>query len=155
MGYYNPLALASRGRWVQVLNDDVVFRTPAWDIVGKKALEAGHALYPDGIFYGRTFDDLNTGYSCFPILTRQAVEALGWFFHPEFTSWGADIHLKNLFDIVGRVVDVPYHFDHLREHDHINQRCGWISVQNMGSAPGEAWRLKNIIEAKKAVGLSV
>jgi hypothetical protein len=149
-GYYTPMALFSNGRYVQVLNDDARFTTPGWDQSALRVLESYKELHPDGILYGRTWDDLGAGYSCFPLLSREAIEAAGWCFHPEFPTWGADIHLHQIYHQLQRIVDMPYSLRHDQQRDHINHRMRDNASYNWGSAPGEAHRLWNIIQEKKA-----
>lgn len=151
-GYYNRLAKISTGRFVQVLNDDCEFTTPNWDELAITVLEKYQRHMPDGIVYGKVQDEGN-GYSCFPLLSRQAINAMGWFFHPEMTAWGADIHLHEVYSKVNRAIDLPYAINHISHHtgkrsrDNVNYRLSSISRYNYASADGEANRLRNIIKA--------
>ena len=88
-GYYDRLAKLSTGRYIQVLNDDCIFVTEHWDVLALN--EISKIPWPDRIFYGRVADDLGCAYACFPLLSRELFNALGWVFHPEFPGWGADI----------------------------------------------------------------
>lgn len=152
VGYYNRLAHISRGDYVWALNDDCVLTQKGWDTLALAHFDEAKRQFPDGIFYVRTHDDLGTGYSCFPMLSRPAYQVCGWMFHPEFPSWGADINAHQIWDQVGRIVDAPElavkHFTHhngSRARDHVNERVGQIARYNWGCAPGEANRIRNII----------
>lgn len=152
-GYYNKLAKISKGRFIQVLNDDCIFSTKNWDEIAIKTLERYQRHFPDGILYGKVQDDGGHHYSCFPLLSRQAIGAMGWFFHPEMTAWGADIHLYEVYSKVNRIIDLPYmvnHFSHhngKRQRDRVNHRLSSISKYNFASADGEANRLRNILKS--------
>lgn len=152
-GYYNKLTKVSTGRFIQVLNDDCEFATLYWDEIAIEVLNKYQKTISDGIVYGKVQDE-GYYYSCFPLLSRQAVDAMGWFFHPEMTAWGADIHLYEVYSKANRVIDMPYNINHISHHsgkrkrDHINQRLSKISSYNYASADGESQRLKNIIKEK-------
>ncbi len=141
-GYYNRLANLSTGRYVQALNDDVEFVTPHWDRIAITVLKDYQERHPDGILYGFPADS-GYGYACFPLLSRQAVDAMTWFFHPEFSCWGADIHLHEIYSLAERVLHLPYKLNHAQQNDAVHQRLGAISHYNFGSAAGESLRLKS------------
>jgi hypothetical protein len=151
VGYYNRLAATCAGRFVQVLNDDCLFVTPSWDSLALEALESYQKKHRDGVLYGKVPDDLNCNYACFPLLSRQALNIVGWVFHPEMTAWGADQHLFDVYSRIDRVVNMPYSIEHLSHHtnkrtrDNVNQRLSKISRYNYASAPGEANRIRNIL----------
>jgi hypothetical protein len=155
-GYYNRLAKISNGKFVQVLNDDCQIVTNSWDEKAIKVLSEYQKFISDGILYGKAQDE-GIGYSCFPLLSRQAIEAMGWFFHPEMTAWGADIHLHEVYSKVNRVIDLPYKVDHISHHtgkrdrDNVNYRLSSISSYNYASADGESQRLRNILKNNKFV----
>ena len=146
-GYFNFLAYrVARGKFIQALNDDTEFLTSHWDVFGSEAMEAYVSSFPDRIGYGRCDDGLGTGYACFPVLTREAVNAAGWFFHPEFRTWSADIHLHGMYAGADRCISLPYHIAHYREEDQRHRnRFASLQTSNMGSIPGCVWNLKRYI----------
>lgn len=152
--YFNRLALEeSKGRNIMGLNDDVEFTDMAWDVIGSRALDGARKQWKDGVALGKCNDGLGTDYPCFPVLTLEALTALGFFFHCETTFWGADIVLYNIFadSRVNRVVDLGFsvrHLSHhtgLRQRDDLNHRMYNVSKYNYACAPGEANRLKDIL----------
>jgi hypothetical protein len=145
-GYYNRLARMAKGRFIQVMNDDCRFLTPQWDSLAIPAMEAYAAQFPDRVAYGKCDDGLGTGYACFPTLTREAVESLGWFFHPEFRTWAADIHLHAVFAGVDRCVALPFALAHDRRYDALHWRLGSLQTVNMGSISGCVWNLQRFID---------
>ena len=161
VGYYNRLAKLCSGEFVQVLNDDCLFVTPQWDRLALGVLREYQRQQPDGVVYGRVLDNAGHPFSCFPVLSREALDLVGWVFHPEFTGWGADIHLYDVYTRVARVVDVPYRLEHRSHHtgqrqrDSVNCRLSNISRYNYGSALGESMRISNLIrERLLALGLA-
>lgn len=107
------LAKRSTGKFIFNINDDTEILTNGWDEETYKIL----SQQPD-IIYGRTTDNSadhapNVGYSSFPIISRKAFEALGYFMSERFGGLGADVHLFRIFDTLGLVVDVPVHIRHV------------------------------------------
>lgn len=152
-GYFNRLCWLGEGKYIQVLNDDCEFLTNAWDEIALSVLDNA---FSDNILYARCQEDLNTGYGCFPIISRKALNVVGWIFHPEFTSWGADIMLHDMYLRLGRVVLLPYqiahfshhnpaHSTHYRKRDQTNIDFGNRARYNWHCAGGEANRVNNLI----------
>jgi hypothetical protein len=119
---------------------------------------------PDGISYGFISDALinrhGMNYCCFPLVTRKAVQALGFAMPPEYPAWGADIALWRVYSNVGRICDlsevmiehVAYHSGK-RDRDHISYHVEHISNSSghIHSPLGEYTnRLIQAIEAAKA-----
>jgi hypothetical protein len=107
----NNLAKNTHGDFLFVLNDDTQFTTYGWDNSFK------HIDSKD-IWYLRTKDNscdkvYDKLYSSFPILTRGAYEALGYFMSEKFVGLGADAHLWRLFSAVGRVKETDVNIDHI------------------------------------------
>ena len=137
--YYSMLAKQTQGRWLVICNDDVEFRTPRWDVLAWEALMAAVGEGSD-IWYGWVEDDLGAArcsefndYSCFPILSKQGVDALGYVFPERIPCWGADIWARYLYGEIARVVKVPITLSHICHHngtrgrDDINKRVQEIS----------------------------
>ena len=128
--YYTMLSKRARGRWLIIVNDDAEFETPNWDLMAERALQdQAPVIYgwvEDGLGASR-MTDFND-YTCFPILGRAGVEALGYVFPERIPTWGADIFIRYLYGQVGRIVKVPIMIRHLSHHnglraqDHINKR---------------------------------
>jgi glycosyltransferase involved in cell wall biosynthesis len=146
-GYHNNLAMnISVGRYVMALNDDCYFTTKNWDVFTLMALEDYQRKNPDGIVYGRTKDDLGCGYACFPLLSREALNAMGFFFHCETTTSGADILIHNIYSKVNRVLDLDLcTLIHETPNDELHREYTNRASYNWNCADGEAWRLQNHI----------
>ena len=107
----NKLAQEATGEFLFVMNDDVEFETLYWD---KKIAEQIHThlkTLPDKILYVATPDNSvdkegDKQYASFPILTRAARDALGYFMSEQFVGLGADEHLYRIFNSIGRVLHI-------------------------------------------------
>lgn len=116
----NFLAKESKGRFIFVLNDDTEILTNNWD---SRALENINSFkvdnnIKDDIIYGFTHDtsvDKATGknYASFPIISKQAVNVLGFFMHEEFVGLGADAAIFRVYKCIERVVDTKIALDHI------------------------------------------
>ncbi len=113
----NSLASQSVGNFLFVLNDDILFLTPVWDQI---ILEEAESIKGDIMYLGTqdTSMDKNGNYSSFPILTRKAYEALGFFMSTNFVGLGGDVHLYRIFEAVNRVKRVPIMLDHTRHNEY-------------------------------------
>lgn len=112
----------SRGKYIIICNDDTVFRTDRWDERTYARMEEYLRDKPDGIAYGYFDDGLvnrhGLGYCCFPLVTRRAVNALGFAMPPQYPAWGADVALWKIFSRVDRICDISeVTLDHLSQHN--------------------------------------
>jgi hypothetical protein len=106
------MAEMASGDFLFVLNDDVIFRTFHWD---RKIIDNYN---PEEILYIATHDNsvdkTNHGrYASFPILTRAAYEALGFFMSEKFASHGGDVHLWRVFNEIDAVKYSHVFLDHV------------------------------------------
>jgi hypothetical protein len=90
---------ASEGRFVMLLNDDVLFRTSNWDL----AVINAFAQFPDSIVlvYG---NDLFRGrqMASFPILSRTTCELMGSICPSEYRGDLIDVHIFDIFKRLAR-----------------------------------------------------
>jgi len=129
------------GKYVISINDDTTFATKGWDAFLWDKLEKYLEDKPDGIVYGSLDDDLpkenkadNRLYCCFPLISRKAIDAMGFMFDNEYKAWNADIAIYYAYDAVGRILDLKeVKINHIcfhngtRERDHISQRVQVLS----------------------------
>ena len=137
--YINYAAERSQGKYLALLNDDVVFTTRGWDAIAFAKCE--EYLKPDGLLYGMTQDGSDElrdwqqlTYTSFPIISRKAAEVLNYAMPPWMRSWGADIYLYKLFNAVERVLNLReicfYHVSHhnqARERDRVNDHVQYLA----------------------------
>lgn len=114
--YNNVAASQTIGRYIWGLNDDTEMVTRNWDEILENAIEDHLTSINSRIAYIGMDDSTHTevGNSethpewngknlaqeygcCFPILTREAYEKLGFFCPNEIDMWGADIALYRIF----------------------------------------------------------
>lgn len=128
----------SKGKYIILCNDDVMFRTKDWDIHIERRMEEYLADKKDRVAYAYMSDALinrnGMNYCCFPLITREAMECLGFAMPPEYRAWNADIALWRIFSSIDRICDisevmiehVSYHSGK-RQPDHINEHVRNIS----------------------------
>lgn len=118
----NPIVAKTCGDYIMGLNDDAEIRTPNFDDVISNSIESFLKDRPDRIAYGRGQEvwpwpnvkepweaSLKYKYACYPILTREVVNALGYFMPPQISGPGADIMFARIFASAceNRLVDIP------------------------------------------------
>ena len=154
----NFLASQAVGDNLFVLNDDVKFVTPGWDTLILDSLKR-NVREPDNIYYAGVLDtsvdkDPGRTYSSFPILTREAYDALGYFMSEKFVGLGGDVHLWRVFEEVGRRIDIPeVTLDHVRHNtiakvmspDEVAQRMR----ENTWANPVDSWTVDIQEEVKR------
>src|SRR3954468_16520159 len=81
--YINWAARSSIGRFIFILNDDVLFKTEQWDRKSFTKLNSYLLDKPDGVVYGLTDDGMDQlrvqqklQYTGFPIISRESLQAL-------------------------------------------------------------------------------
>ena len=104
----NKLASISFGKYIFVFNDDCIMETNGWDEIAFSKLENS---FEAGIVYGQTSDssaDKNKDfdYSSFPIISRAAFNALGYFMKEEFVGLGGDSSIYRIYKEISRIVDL-------------------------------------------------
>lgn len=110
--YWNECAEKASGDILMQCGDDIIFRTPGWDIPVKNEFEK----YPDRIVLVFGDDgDPNKGknFGTHPFVHRNWVNTLGYFVPPYFSSDFTDTWLNDLADRIGRKVQVPILTEHM------------------------------------------
>lgn len=108
---------ASRGRWIMLLNDDVVVRTPNWD---ERLREMVDSL-PDGVALLHVNDLIFRARLCtFPMVSRAVFEAIGGDL-ARFRRYRIDDHLYDVFALLGLLGRERIHYlpGVVFEHEHI------------------------------------
>ena len=112
---WNDLYERSVGDIIIMGNDDLMYRTPQWDVRVEQAVEQ----YPDEIYCMWMEDGINSGAHCaFPIVSRKWCETLGYFtpgvFHFGYNdTW--------VYDIAMRVDRTQFLNNIIGEHLHFTQ----------------------------------
>ena len=122
-GSYNNMANKASGKYLFVMNDDAEILTPAWDEIALKKIWEfkKEKQIKDDIIFGITSDTSvdkahTKEYPSFPIISKQAVNVLGFFMHENFVGLGGDSSIfrvykesQRLVDMTEIVVDHIYH----------------------------------------------
>lgn len=120
--FFNRSPVTPSGSVFGVLGDDVRFLTDDWDKIALKEIKYYLAHQNDYIaeFYPKDAStnkpDLGFDWGWFPMMTRQAAEAQGFFMPKEFPSWGADTITARTFNAIGRHYPLSIFLDHISYH---------------------------------------
>jgi len=140
--YYNWLTGFANGNYYWITGDDLIFMSKDWDYYLLQRIKEYTITRQDRIFCIGPKDntprpsDKLPHFPCFPILTKEAVYALGFALHPNAPTWGADFitfkifsdnHLNRMLIIDDRVFinHVSWHTRQVSE-DPVNKRIGGI-----------------------------
>jgi len=103
----------AQGKYIIFSNDDALFELHGWDDRAWNKLSEFERIHPDGILYGMPEDferephrNINNWMACFPLLSKKAIDVLGYAFDPEFVRDGADWALAATYRAINRVVDL-------------------------------------------------
>jgi len=139
--YCNPLAVMARGRWIMAFTDDALFVTPKWDKLIIDRMTQKAESIDDDIWFGLVKDGLARigedklfpNFTCWPVISKEHVDALGYMYHPHFIMNGADHFIAEVYKGLNRRVSLTHVFiDHdsphtmKRPHDE-----DWTRIQDM------------------------
>jgi len=101
--YWNPMAKMAEGRWLMDINDDSVFKTPGWDSIIIRDMSRRAGKIGDDIIYGKVDDCYTKGgrdskncyFSTWALQSKEACDALGFFYDPCIHVGGGD-HVMGL-----------------------------------------------------------
>lgn len=117
MGELNNAGFAaSSGRYVMLLNDDVIVRTRGWDAIALRCFQR----FPDPFVLLHVNDTLMREHLCtFPLTSRTFFELCGAVCPTEYQRYRIDDHIEDVFNLLAvagerRVVYLP---DVVFEHD--------------------------------------
>lgn len=94
--YYNFMADRALGEFVWAVGDDVVLLTKDWDEILYNNIVNAYSKQKDRVLYVSIDDSTpvpNPGdppFCCFPLISKEAIKALGFFLSPSIPTWGAD-----------------------------------------------------------------
>ena len=122
--YYNAHVEHTRGTHIMVWNDDCYMQTNAWDDKVRDAVKAKDRF--NGVYLVDLMDSTRThmrskvAFPRFPMISRKAVDAAGFFFFDKPRNWPADKVIWDLYTQVGCVVpchEVKIQHDHNFDHE--------------------------------------
>ncbi len=86
------------GRYLMLLNDDVVVRTPGWD----RTIHTCFRNFPDDILLVHVNDTVFQKALCtFPIVSRRFCEFVGGICPADYRRYRIDDHIEDLFNLLG------------------------------------------------------
>lgn len=156
MGALNAAgSAASRGRYVMLLNDDVVVRTRGWDRTVLRQLRR----FPDGIALVHVNDTLMRDHLCtFPLVPRRYAELAGGICPTDYRRYRIDDHIEDVFNMlavlgVRRSVYLPdVLFEHLNAIAHPSAGRVYESADSRALA-ADAARFEALAGERKALAL--
>jgi len=123
--YFNWALQHCRGTNIMVWNDDCYVQTNGWDdIVRRKTAEQPQL---NGVYLVDMWDSTRKcekhgkEFARFPIISRKAVDAVGFFFVPTVRQYPADYVIWSIYEMVGCII--PCHEVKL-QHDHNYDHVG-------------------------------
>jgi glycosyltransferase involved in cell wall biosynthesis len=147
---------ASRGKYLMLLNDDVVARTKGWD----RRILAVFKRFTDGIVLVHPNDTVFKDLLCtFPVLSRTFCELAGGICPGEYQRYRIDDHIEDIFNLLGelgepRIVYLP---DVVFEHH--NFLVNGSGVRQYFSEPEtlarDAVRFESLLEGRKELALKL
>ncbi|HLQ77389.1 MAG TPA: glycosyltransferase, partial [Terriglobia bacterium] len=85
------------GDYIFLLNDDVIARTPGWDLMIADSVRK----FPDGVAMVHVNDKLFHETLCtFPLLSRSLCEMMGGICRREYIRYRIDDHIHNIFNLL-------------------------------------------------------
>jgi hypothetical protein len=132
-GYFNWLFPKCKGRFIWVLNDDAEICTANWDEILLDSLDWQVPCY--GLVHPTRFNDEGQlVFSEFPVLSRVAIERLGYVMPETYPGWAADNAIGRIYrDCQIDCRDVVLR--HYHEMDETHKNMIDISIKVLGNNP--------------------
>lgn len=107
--HLNPTAKHAVGTWFLGIADDTRFITKDWDKIIFERMNDEAFAQGDAFLLGLPSDGLEHNgldFSCWPVTSKEAHDAFGYWYNEFFFFWGADHFVSKIYTVVGRVVDL-------------------------------------------------
>jgi hypothetical protein len=120
--YYNFGARRAVGTNIMVFNDDCYVQTNGWDDIIRKRVEANpqfNGVYLVSLMDSTYYDEKGLEFPRFPMISKKAMDAVGFFFFPQVRMWPADKCIHDLYKAVGCIItchEVKLQHDHIYNH---------------------------------------
>ena len=138
--YYDWLCGMADGDFYWMLGDDVVFLVPNWDVIINRKIAEILSLIPDRIMCLSIADNTPKPketlppFPCYPLVSKEAVNVLGFIAPPEIPNWGADYAIYQIYQPIGRLYTLNdrIYLNHISSHtkqvkdDNVAKRVGDI-----------------------------
>jgi len=117
--YYNFGARQAVGTNIMVFNDDCYVQINAWDDIVRRRIAENpqfNGVYLVSLMDSTYYDEKGLEFPRFPMISKKAMETIGFFFFPQVRMWPADKCIHDLYRQVGCVITC--HQVKL-QHDHV------------------------------------
>ena len=121
--YYNFGARQAAGTNIMVFNDDCYVQINGWDDIIRRKIEANpqfNGVYLVSLMDSAYYDEKDLEFPRFPMISKKAMEAVGFFFFPQVRMWPADKCIHDLYKAVGCVITCH---EVKLQHDHIYDKA--------------------------------
>lgn len=147
---------ASAGRYVMLLNDDVIVRTRGWDAAASECFRR----FPDPFALVHVNDTLMRDHLCtFPLTSRAFYEVVDGICPPEYRRYRIDDHVEDVFNLLAvlgerRVIYLPdVVFEHHNAVEHPD--AGLVYMSDPAVLAEDAPRFDALLPARKELALRV
>ncbi len=145
---------ASTGRYLMLLNDDVVARSPGWDTSFRTCFER----FPDEVLLLHVNDRLFESVQCtFPVVSRSFCKLVGGICPTEYVRYRIDDHIEDIFNLLSalgerRTVYLP---NVVFEHGNYAVDAQGLRQYQCDAAvlTPDAGRFTNLFQQRKALAL--
>jgi hypothetical protein len=140
--YYNYGLSKATGKNLMVYNDDCYMQTNHWDdIVRQKiAFNKFHDVYFVDMWDStRNCEANSVEFPRFPLISRRAVETIGFFFYPLLRMWPADYLIWQIYSYAGCVItchEVKMQHDHNYNHETDPSKSRMLRILHEDEANG-------------------
>lgn len=122
--YYTYGATFASGDFYWAIADDVVFTVVNWDIKIRHHLNAFLEHKIDKVVCAGIRDNTPKPkpslpqFPCFPLISKEAFKAVGYFLHPKIPTWGADYLIYLLYTNANRYLAITddVYLNHMSVH---------------------------------------
>lgn len=116
--------------------DDVIFSTPMWD----KALLDHYNALENKIHVYHLLDNRTGHGTPHPIVTREYIEAMGYFLHPLFLHWFVDTWTVEIAKAAGCFTHMTdYMLEHIKPSDQGKPDATHTGIRAMGWHERDVW----------------
>ena len=121
--YFNALSKEANGEYHWVMGDDVVFVHKSWDTHILEKIDSFFYKKRDEIAYVNIIDNtplppgVDFKYANFPLISKEAIEVIGFFMPPTINSWSSDYLIHLPYFKVKRIIELDHCIlNHISSH---------------------------------------
>lgn len=148
--YFNWGVQFTKGKYIMIGDDDSLFKSKNWDINSYNILEEFLKDKPDGVVCAVVDDGIakhlehGRQYNCiacsFPIISRKAIDALGFMLDPRFVHESADLDIILTYTAINRIVDLRSVFKAIHMDIKYIEQFGTILLTNKNTKSSECYK---------------